>query len=163
MTTIEITKEKLNLFVICAKHYVNANITRKSMLWINADTLLPIAVKKLKKVERERDLVRMKYGKKTSTKHIEFDKKGNYQFTEDDNKKVLDEFDRIDSETVEMPIMIVPTGEYPQKGLSYDIRSAFKGILIPENEYDTQNPDLQKLLDEENARVEQEDEEENQE
>lgn len=161
METTKISKEKLNKFVVCAKHYVSANLASKSILWINCDTLLEIAIKKLKKVDREKELVRMKYCKKTATKHIDMTKDGKFQFTEEDNKKVLDEFDRIDGEEIEMPCMIV--SEFPEKGLTYDIRDAFKGIVIPDNKYDVANPELAKMLDEENARVEQEVEETNEE
>lgn len=156
----EITKEKLSLFVACGKYYINANQANKSLLWICIDSLLELGTKKLKKIERERDFVRMKFCKKTGSKHIEYDKRGSYQFTEEDNKKVLEEFDRIDSETLEFPTMIVPKGEYPVKGLSYDLRQAFKGIVIPANEYDVSDPNFQALLDEENKIVAAELEEE---
>lgn len=160
--TVKITKEQLNIFVVCAKHYISANISKKSQLWINLDNLLPLATKKLKKVEREKDLVRMKYCKKTATKHLDFNKTGNYQFTEEDNLKVLEEFDRIDAEETELPAgFIVPKGEYPEKGLTYDIRNSFKGIVIDRNEYaGIENDALKKMLEEENARIEQEEEEE---
>lgn len=157
--TVTITKEKLNLFVICGKHYVNHNKTKKSILWIHVNELLPLAIKKLKKVEREKELIRMKYCKKTSTKHIELNKHNGYQFTEEDNKKVLDEFDRIEQETVEMACLIVPKGEYPEGDLSFDIRDAFTGIVIPEKEYDLTNPKIKEMLEEENKRVAEEEEE----
>lgn len=157
METIEITKEKVNKFVVAGKFYINANIAKKSVLWVNVDTLLETYIDKLKKIDRERDYVRMKFCKKTNTQHIEFTKNGSYQFKEDDNKKVLDEFDRIDKELVEMPILIVPKGQYPEKGLSYDIRDAFKGIVIPTDEY-PEKKELAKLLELENARIEEEEE-----
>lgn len=158
METIEITKEKVNKFVIAGKHYINANIAKKSVLWINVDILLEMYVKKLKGIERDRDYVRMKFCKKTGTKHIEMTKYNGYQFTEEDNKKVLTEFDRIDSELVDMPIQIVPKGEYPEKGLSYDIRDAFRGIVIPALEYDVKFEGLKGLLEKENERISEEEE-----
>lgn len=159
MDTIQITKEKLNLFVVVAKHYVNTMQSKKSALWVACNALLELGLKKLKKIEREKDLVRMKFCKKTASKHIEFDKKGNYQFTEEDNIKVLTEFDRIDAELVEFPTMIVPKGEYPQLGLSWDIRNGFNGIVLDPNEYNINDPDLKKMLEEENVRVSAEEEE----
>ncbi len=159
METVQITKEKLNKFAAGGKFYISKNMAKKSVLWINVDSLLELATKKLKKVEREKELVRMKYCKKTASKHIEYSKTNQYQFTEDDNVKVLDEFDRIDAELVDFPQMIVTKGEYPEKGMTYDIRDAFKGIVIAENEYDVNNPELKALLEAENERVEAEEEE----
>lgn len=157
----EVTKEQLNLFAVVGKHYLNANNKKKSVLWVAVNELLPIAIKKLKKIEREKDLIRMKYCKKTATKHIEMDKRGSYMFTEDDNKKVLEEFDRINDEMIEMPTLIVPKGEYPESDLSFDIREGFKGIVIPEVEYELANPEaLKVLLEAENERVSQEEPEE---
>ncbi len=158
METITITKEKLNKFVACGKHYITVNVANKSLLWVNVDTLLEIAIKKLKKVEREKELARLSLCKKTATKHIDMSKNGNYQFTEEDHKKLLEAVDTIDQSTVDMPCMVIPKGEYPEKGLTYDIRDSFKGIVIPLNEYDVKNADLAALLEAENARIEQEEE-----
>ena len=153
--TVTITKEKLNKFVVCGKHYVTANMANKSLLWIHVDTLLETAIKKLKKIEREKDYVRMKYCKKTATKHIDLSKFDKYQFTEEDNTTVLKEFDRIDAEEIDFPCMIVPKGQYPEKGLTYDIRDSFKGIVIAENEY-VIDETLEKRLKEENDRIQME-------
>lgn len=135
-----ITKEKLNLFVVCAKGYLNANTEKKSVLTAYLDEILPSMIKKLKKVEREKELVRLKYAKKTASKHIEQDKNGRYQFTEEDNINVLEEFDRIDEETIEIEPMLVPEEDCPQD-LTFDVSDAFRGIVIPEKE------DLKLLLE----------------
>lgn len=126
-----ITKEHLNLFVVCAKAYMNANTETPSVLTVYLEEILPGMIKKLKKVEREKELVRLKYCKKTASKHIEQDKNGRYQFTEEDNLKVLDEFDRIDDETIEIEPLIVSEEDCPQD-LTFDVRNAFRGIVIPE-------------------------------
>lgn len=123
-----ITKEKLNLFVLAGKTYIT-RAEEKSALWHALNSILPKAVKKLEKVERQKELVRLSLCKKTSTKHIDFDKEGRYQFTEDDNKSLLEKFDAIDQELVSIPTLIV--SDYPESGLTYDTRYAFEGIVIP--------------------------------
>jgi hypothetical protein len=126
-----ITKEKLNLFVVCGKHYIT-NAENKSELWHAINSLLPVAVKKLQKVEREKELFRLSICKKSSSKHIEMDKHGRYQFTEEDNKKLLEKFDEIELETVTIPCHVIE--EFPEEGLSYDMRKGFEGIVIPATE-----------------------------
>lgn len=130
MTTI--TKEQLNIFVVCGKHYVSAQIKDKNTnpLWQAINSLLPGAVSKLKKVERQRELARLNLCKKNSSKHIEYDKSGNYQYTEEDNISLLEKFDAINEETVQMQTHII--NDYPTEGLTYDIMQAFEGIVIPE-------------------------------
>lgn len=130
METTNITKEQLNLFVLCGKHYVNNFKDKPSLLYNAIEELLEPAIKRLKKVERQKELVRMRLCKKTSSKHIEQDKNGRYQFTEEDHAKLLEELDAIDEQMVEMPTQIVPKGEYPEDGLSYDVKHAFKGLVI---------------------------------
>lgn len=125
-----ITKDQLNLFVVCAKGYLNANIGKKSVLTGHLEEILPSMIKKLKRVEREKELVRLKYAKKTASKHIDQDKEGRYQFTEEDNIKVLEEFDRIGEETVEIEPLIVSVEDCPED-LTFDVRNAFRGIVIP--------------------------------
>lgn len=127
MTTTKITKEKLNLFVACGKHYVsNAN---ESELSKAVEAVLEPAIKKLKKVERQQEIARLSLAKKTSSKHIERDKYGNNLFTEADNIKLLEKIDEINAEEVDLPIDIVE--DYPSEGITYDIRQAFEGIVIP--------------------------------
>lgn len=130
MENVTITKEQLNLFVVCGKHY--ATNAKPSVLKSTVSELLPIALKKLKKVERQKELTRLNLCKKTASKHIDLDKDGRYQFTEEDNIKLLERFDDIDEETVEMPCIIV--SEYPEEGLTFDIVRGFEGIVIPKQE-----------------------------
>lgn len=127
METTKITKEKLNLFVVCGKHYINN--TKKNDLWGAIDFVLPQMVSLLKKVEKKKEFVRLKLCKKTATKHVELDRNGRYQYTEDDNIKLIDLLEEIDNELVDVPVMIV--NEYPEDGLTYDLRKAFEGIVIP--------------------------------
>lgn len=130
METTNVSKEQINLFVVCGKHYVNANRETPSVLSATVEELLDSYLKKLKKIDREKELVRMKLCKKTATKHIDQDKSGRYQFTEDDQIKLYDEFDRIDEEMVEMPCQIVPKDQIPMEGITYDVARAFKGIVM---------------------------------
>jgi len=67
--------------------------------------------------------------------------------------------DAIDEALVTIPTMIVPKGEYPELGLSYDIRQAFQGIVIPEPDYKLDDPELDAKLEEENKSLEAEEEE----
>jgi hypothetical protein len=127
MNTTNITKEHLNRFVAVGKHY--ASTAEDSELKAAVMDVLEPAIKRLKKSERQRELMRLKLCKKTSTKHIERDKFGNLIFTEADNIKLLEEFDAIDAETVELPCEIVE--DFPEEGLTYDTRMAFEGIVIP--------------------------------
>lgn len=128
MDKVSITKEKLNLFVVCGKHYTSAT-EEKSELWDAIYSLVPLALKKLKKVERQKELVRISLCKKTSSKHLDMDKNNRYQFTEEDNLKLLEKFDDIDAELVEFPCQIVK--EFPEEGLTFDMRKGFEGIVIP--------------------------------
>lgn len=127
MLTTTITKEKLNNFVICGKHYATNNA--ESVLKATVEALLEPAIKRLKKVEREKELQRLKLCKKTSSKHVERDRNNNLIFTEADTISIMEKFDEIDQQTIEFPQDIVK--EFPEDGLSYDIRSAFEGIVIP--------------------------------
>lgn len=152
----EITKSQLNLFVVCAKHYLNNNSKKKSRLWIALDAILPKAVKLLKKVEGEKELVRVNLCKKSASKHIEYDKDGRYQFTEEAYKTLQEKLEAIEDATVKIPKMIIPKGEYPELGLTYDVRQAFQGIVIPEPDYKLDDPELDKRLEEENKALEAE-------
>ncbi len=156
--TTQIPKEKLNLFVLTGKHYLNST-KKKSKLWVAVDTILPKATKLLTRVEKERELARVNLCKKTASKHIEYDKNSRYQFTAEDYKTLQDKLDAIDEAEVTIPIMIVPKGEYPELGLSYDIRHAFEGIVIPESDYKLDDPELDAKLEEENKSLEAEEEE----
>lgn len=130
MDTTTITKEQLNLFVVCGKHYVTN--AKASVLKSAISELLPTALKKLKKVERQKELARLNLCKKTASRHIDLDKEGRYQYTEEDHARLLERFDEIDEETVEMPTIIVT--DYPDEGLTYDLRRGFEGIVLPKAE-----------------------------
>lgn len=129
METTKVTKERVNLFVICGKHYLNN--TQKNKLWGAVDNILPSMVSILKKAEKKKEFVRLSLCKKTATKHVELDKAGRYQYTEEDNKKLINELEAIDNELVDVPVIIVPEGDYPEEGMTYDMRKAFEGIVIP--------------------------------
>ena len=156
--TTQIPKEKLNLFVLTGKHYLNGT-KKKSKLWLAVDAILPKATKMLKKVEKERELVRVNLCKKTASKHIDYDKEGRYQFTAEEFKTLQEKLDAIDEAMVAIPTIIIPKGEYPELGLSYDIRQAFQGIVIPEPDYKLDDPELDAKLEEENKSLEAEEEE----
>jgi len=159
METTKITKSQLNLFVVAGKHYVNANQKKKSKLWVANDTILPKATKLLEKVEKQRELARVNLCKKTASKHIEYDKNGRYQFTAEDFKTLQEKLETIDDEMVTIPTMIIPKGEYPELGLSYDFRQAFQGIVIPEPDYKLDDPELDEKLEAENKSFEEEEKE----
>jgi len=158
METTKITKAQLNLFVLAGKQYVNAFQKKKSKLWIAIDTILPKATKLLERVEKERELARVNQCKKTATKHIEYDKNGRYQFTEETYKALQEKLDAIEESEVTIPKIIVAKGEYPELGLSYDFRQAFQGIVIPEPDYKLDDPELDEILKAENASLEEEEE-----
>lgn len=128
----KVTKEQLNLFVICGKHYLN-ELKEPSELSKAIETVLPEAIKKLQKVERQRDMFRISLAKKTATKHLDLDRQGRYQHTEDDTLKIFAKMEEIDKEEVNLHSTIIE--EYPDEGLSYDIRQAFQGIVIPAKLY----------------------------
>jgi len=159
METVKITKAQLNLFVVAGKHYVNANQKKKSKLWIAIDSILPKATKLLEKVEKERELARVNLCKKSASKHIEYDKNGRYQFTEEAFKSLQEKLDVIDAAEVTIPQMIIPKGEYPELELSYDFRQAFQGIVIPEPDYKLDDPELEAKLEKENKSLEAEEKE----
>ncbi len=128
----QITKEQLNLFVLCGKHYITDQMDKKSELWEAVNSILPIALKKLQKVDRQKELARINLCKKTSTKHLDMDKNGRYQFTEDDNIKLYERFDDIDNEMVDIPTQVIE--KYPTEGLTFDTMRGFEGIVIPVQE-----------------------------
>lgn len=133
MNTTEISKEQLNHFVLAGKHYLNDR--EESELTKAIEMILPTAIKKLKKVERQRDAFRIAKAKKTGSKHLEKDKNGQYQFTEEDTKLVWEKMDEIDQEMIKVPCHIVE--EYPTEDISYDIKMAFQGVVIPKIEIST--------------------------
>lgn len=129
METTKITKEKLNLFVICGKHYLNN--TKKDKLWGAIDLVLPQMITQLKKVEKQKEFIRLGLCKKTATKHVELDKNGRYQYTEEDNKKLINKLEEVDNELVTVPCIMIEDKDIPEEGITYDMRKAFEGIVIP--------------------------------
>jgi len=101
--TTQIPKEKLNLFVVTGKHYLNST-KKKSKLWVAVDAILPKAIKLLTKVEKERELARVNLCKKTASKHIEYDKNGRYQFTAEDYKTLQEKLDAIDGQSNQLKL-----------------------------------------------------------
>lgn len=125
---ITITFEQLNLFVLCGKQY--ASSAEESILKIAVEELLPVALGKLKKYEQSLEKIRARYAKKTASKHIERDKYNNYQFTEKDLEDLTEAVNKTSLETTDLPYNIID-GEYPTDGLTWDMRMAFEGIVIP--------------------------------
>ena len=101
------------------------------MLWGALDTILPQMINKLKKVEKKKEFVRLHLCKKTPSKHVELDKNGRYQYTQDDNIKLINDLEAIDNELVEVLAIIIPEDQVPDEGITYDMRKAFEGIVIP--------------------------------
>jgi hypothetical protein len=127
MEKTSIKKEQLNLFVWAGKQYL---IDREeSELTKAIESILPEAINKLKKVERDRDLFRITLAKKTGSKHLELDKNGRYQHTEEDTKKIWEKMDEIDEQEVKLSSHIIK--EYPTEDISYDMKRAFQSIVIP--------------------------------
>jgi len=125
---ITISNEQLNLFVIAGKQYTSSS--GETVLRIAIEELLPIATKKLQKLERAIEMQRVKFAKKTGSKHIDRDRYGNYQFTEKDIEDLNKVVDDLNAETVELPYNIVDAKDVPDD-LSYDFRKAFEGVVIP--------------------------------
>lgn len=127
MNKTEITKEQLNLFVWAGKQYL---INREeSELTKSIESILPEAIKKLQKVDRARDLFKVSLAKKTNSKHIDLDKNGRYQHTEDDTKKIWAKMDEIDEEIVTISAHVV--SDYPKEDITFDMKRAFQSIVIP--------------------------------
>ena len=125
---VTITKEQLDLFVRAGKAYCST--LGESIIKANIEEILDVAIKKLKKVERQAEMYRLKYAKKTSSKHIDRDKHGNYQFTEEDMNSLQNDLDAMNEELVTLPCLIVEKKDIPDD-LSYDLRNAFAGIVLP--------------------------------
>ncbi len=127
MEKAKITKEQLNLFVYAGKQYL---INREdSELTKAIEAILPEATKKLKKVERTRDLFKISLAKKTASKHIDLDKNGRYQHTEEDTKKIWEKMDEIDEEEVQLSSHVII--DYPTEDITYDMKRAFQSVVIP--------------------------------
>ncbi len=127
MEKTTITKEQLNLFVWAGKQYL---INREgSELTKAIEAILPEGIKKLQKTERARDLFKISLAKKTNSKHIDLDKNGRYQHTEDDTKKIWEKMDEIDAETIQLSCHVIK--DYPTEDITFDMKRAFQSIVIP--------------------------------
>ena len=129
-----ITNEQLNLFVVCGKHYLNT--APKSKLWFSVDKILKIAIKKLKKVEDKKDDLRRECALKLDKGVFDTKENGAFKYDVEGQKKLIAGLLLIDEETLEIPSHIVPEGEYNDdpKLISFDVRNAFEGIVIPEED-----------------------------
>ena len=125
----KITKEQLNLFVVCGKHFIMNVDSDNNPLVSAIEDILPEAIEKLKKVERQKNLYRISLAKKTASKHLELDKHGNHMYTEEDTKKIWAKLDEIEKEEVTISTHVIE--EHPSEGMTYDIKMAFSGIVIP--------------------------------
>ncbi len=138
-----ITNERLNLFVTCGKHYLNN--TKKSKLWFAVDKILKGAVKQLKKVNERKDEVRREFALKLDKGVFDTNENGTFKYDVEGNKKIVAALAVIDAETCEINTHIIPEGQYDDNPelLSFDIRNAFEGIVIPEIDYE--NFDIDKF------------------
>ncbi len=134
MTTLTITNERLNLFVFCAKQYLNT--TPRSKLWFAVDKILKIAIKKLKKVEERKNEKRRDHALKLDKGVFDTKDDGSFKYDVKGHKDLVADLLLIDEDTVEVPVHIIPDGEFDEKLLSFDIRNAFEGIVIPVIDYD---------------------------
>lgn len=136
MGPIKITKEKLNLFCLCGKAYLN--MSPKSKLWYAVDKVLKKALKLLKKVEEEKNTARREFALKKDKGVFDTAEGGVFQYSAADHEKLIERMSKIDEEEVEIMSHIIPVGEYDDdpKVLSFDMRNAFEGIVIPEINYD---------------------------
>lgn len=132
--TIKISNDRLNIFVLCAKQFCNT--TPRSKLWYAADKICKIALKKLKKTNRLRDEKRREFASKKDKGIYDLNDQGGWQFDENGFNKATAAMIEIDEQEVELPIHIIPVGQFDEKALSFDMRDHFEGILIPAINYD---------------------------
>lgn len=125
-----ITNEELNFFVLAGKAYLNT--APRSKLWYAVDKLTKIGIKMLKKVEREKDAKRREFAL-TLDKGV-YDTKDNneFKYNVEGHKKLVDALNVIDESQIDFPIHIVSEYDNDPKIISFDIRRAFEGIVIPE-------------------------------
>lgn len=154
MDTLTITNERLNIFVIAGKAYLNA--TAKSKLWFAVDKITKVAVKKLKKVEKLREEKRREFAMKKDKGVYDLTENGGWQFDESGHKKLIEALEEIAKQDCELPIHIIPEGQYDEKDLTYDLRDNFEGIVIPAIDYD--NFDIDSWVDPAKKKKEEEEE-----
>ncbi len=134
-TTIKISKEELNSFVSFGKAYVNTFV--RSKLWFAIDKILRVTIKKLKKVEKEREEKRAEFAVKKDKGVYDLTPNGRWQFDEEGLKKLNAALEALEIEEIEIPTHVIPDGEYEESNLTFDFRDAFEGIVIPAIDYET--------------------------
>jgi len=131
-----ITNERLNLFVVVGKHFLsNPKKFPKSDLWYAVDKLVKKGLKKLKKVEEEKQKKRREVAVKLDKGIYDLTADGNFKWTDENYEKHVAACAEIDEkEVVDFEPHIVNV--YDDSEFSFDIRNAFEGIVIPEIDYD---------------------------
>lgn len=135
MKTITITNERLNQFALAGKAFTGN--TPLSKLWFAADKITKIAIKRLKAVEKEKQRKRREFAIKKDKGLYDLDAQGNFQFNDEGLTKLEDALAAIEDQPQEIPIHIIPHGEYDDQALSFDMRTCFEGIVIPDIDYET--------------------------
>jgi hypothetical protein len=141
---MKVSPDKLNRFIIAGKHY--ASVTPLSKLRIAVEKILQPSIKKLKKVEEKKNELRREYALKLEKGVFNLDANGNLKYDEQGLKNLnekLSEFDDNPDNEVEITPHIIAEGDYDEAQLSYDMRTAFMGLVIADIDYD--NIDWDKL------------------
>lgn len=134
MATITITNERLNNFALAGKAFTGS--TPLSKLWFAADKITKIALKRLKIVEKDKQKKRREFAMKKDKGLYDLDANGQFQFNDEALTKLEDAIAAIDEQTTEIPIHIIPHGQYDEEALSFDMRNCFEGIVIPDIDYE---------------------------
>lgn len=134
MATISITNERLNNFALAGKAFTGN--TPLSKLWFAADKITKIALKRLKAVEKEKQKKRREFAMKKDKGLYDLDAQGNFQFNDEGLNKLEEALLSIDEQTTELPVHIIPHGDYDEQALSFDMRTCFEGIVIPDIDYE---------------------------
>lgn len=133
--TKQISKEKLNIFVMAAKAFMDQTNNKKSKLWYAADKICKVAENKLKKVEMERDEKRREFALCDDKGVFDLNPQGGYKFDKEGLKKLKKALSDIDEETVDLPVHIIE--QFDDTKFNFDMRNSFEGIIIPEIDYET--------------------------
>jgi hypothetical protein len=129
-----ITNEQLNLFVLCAKHYVNNS--PKSKLWYAVDKILKGALKQLKKVDERKAEKKRERAIKLEKGVFDLRLDGTFKYDLEGERLLVEDLNAIDQETVEIKTHVITDYDDDPKLISFDMRNAFEGIVIPEIDYD---------------------------
>jgi len=135
-----LTNKQLNLFVICGKQYLNT-APAKTKLWYAVDKILKKSLKKLEEVDEIKNEKRRDHALTTDKGVFDTNENGTFKYTLAGNKKLMSELTEIENKEVEIDTHIVTEYDDDPKILSFDIRRAFEGIVIPEIDYDKLNID----------------------